>query len=95
MTQDSSGIDKAQSVAQNVIARLQELIEAKGAAGIAITGAQRLGEIEIDSLKIVEIVFEMETLYRIEVDENTLQDLQTVNDLIGVIERACSAKSTC
>lgn len=47
-----------------------------------------LNEIGLDSLSIVEIIFELESRYSLVVDEERMVALETVNDLIEMIVQA-------
>jgi acyl carrier protein len=57
-----------------------------------------LAALGLDSLKLVEVVFELEVEYGVDADESTLSRLKTVGDLIDMfciavagsgIDRAC------
>ncbi len=47
-----------------------------------------LNEIGLDSLSIVEIIFELESRYSLVVDEERMATMETVNDLIDMIVQA-------
>lgn len=45
----------------------------------------KIGELGLDSLKLVEIVFELENLYSMEADEERLVRLETIGDIIDMV----------
>jgi acyl carrier protein len=47
----------------------------------------RLAELQLDSLKLVEVVYELETKLNVEADESRLAQLSSVGDLIAVFYR--------
>ena len=47
-----------------------------------------LAELKLDSLKLVEVIYELEMCYSIETDEELLAQLATVGDLVAMIEAA-------
>lgn len=46
-----------------------------------------LAELQLDSLKLVEVVYELETKLNVEADESRLAQLSSVGDLIDVFYR--------
>lgn len=62
----------------------QEIHRAQGCIGeVTLQPVQRpLAELALDSLKLVEIVYELETFYQLDVDEEGLAELYRVGDLI-------------
>jgi len=46
-----------------------------------------LDELELDSLAMFEIVYELEESFAVELDELALAELKTVGDLVECIER--------
>lgn len=53
-----------------------------------IDAAMPLGELGLDSLKLVEVIYELETFYQLDVDEELLAELETVGDLVLMMCRA-------
>jgi len=53
-----------------------------------LTRSSRLSGLGLDSLKLVEIVYELETRFSVATDEDMLAELVTVADLIRVFEHA-------
>lgn len=61
-----------------------------------ITRETELGELDIDSLVLTEIVMEIEDIFDIEIDLNTAEawdSLKTIGDIIGVVEKRIAEKS--
>jgi acyl carrier protein len=50
-----------------------------------------LAELDLNSLRIIEIVFELESHYRVQADENLLAQLRSVGDIVHMFELACAA----
>lgn len=53
-----------------------------------VTATSRLSGLGLDSLKLVEIVYELETRFNVSTDEDMLAELVTVADLVRVFEYA-------
>ena len=69
-----------------VFAKVLELINAAPRSGAAeITLHSPLSEVGLDSLRLLEIVFELEQFYGIEVDESALVEVLTVSDLVQMV----------
>jgi len=49
-----------------------------------------LADLGLDSLKLVEIIFDLESRFHVSADENLLLELRTVADLIALITHAIS-----
>lgn len=47
-----------------------------------------LTELGLDSLQLVEIVYELETFYQLDVDEERLAELEMVGDLVQLFVSA-------
>lgn len=45
-----------------------------------------LKDLEADSLKMLELVFDIESDYKIKIDNNDLYDLKSVGELINLVE---------
>lgn len=72
---------------------LQLLDRASNNSGIpkTITRDQHLSDLGIDSMKMVEITFELEKFFGIEMKEAALSQLVTVTDLIKMVSAAAPA----
>ena len=47
-----------------------------------------LADLGLDSLKLIEIVYELETFYQLDVDEERLAELENIGDLIAMFTEA-------
>ncbi len=58
------------------------------ASGISadVSADRKLAELAIDSMKLIEMIFELERRFGFEADEGQLTDLTTVRDLIDMVE---------
>jgi acyl carrier protein len=52
-----------------------------------LTKSTRLAELNLDSLKLVEVVYELESRLNVEADESRLAQMSSVGDLIAVFYR--------
>lgn len=50
-----------------------------------------LTKLGLDSLKLVEVVYAVESHFAIQIEEETLYLLHSVNDLISAVETSCAA----
>jgi acyl carrier protein len=64
-----------------IVARYAKNKDAEITPGSTITQ-----ELDVDSLDFVQIVSDIEDRWQIEVSDDTLQDVVTIGDLLGVIE---------
>ena len=64
---------------------VQESIQHHLEEKVDINVSTSLGELNMDSLKVVEIVFELEVFLGIEVEEEKLEALETIGDVIEMI----------
>lgn len=62
----------------------QEIARARGDAGEQVLQPVQtpLAELGLDSLRLIEIIYELETFYQLDVDEERLAELGRVGDLI-------------
>lgn len=74
----------------------QELFNAQGGSGTApLQPLQKpLAELGLDSLKLVEIVYELESFYQLDVDEERLAELEKIEDLIDIFIIALAEKKS-
>jgi acyl carrier protein len=87
------------SIRQRVFDKLYALIELSPGAAQAhdLSPDTRLTDLGMDSLRLLEIVFELEKHFDVEVDEALLAELATVSDLARMIvsrmsEAACDVR---
>lgn len=73
--------------------KVMELLRgaATEAAGDVSLG-QTLGELSIDSMKLIEIVFQLEEAFGFEADEGELAAISTVRNLVDVVHASVDAK---
>lgn len=53
-----------------------------------LTNEQKLSELDLDSLALLEVLYDLEDHYSITVNSGELLNLRTINDLIGVVDRS-------
>jgi acyl carrier protein len=68
------------SIATSVLRHLQEACTAADSA-IALDPDTPLASLDIHSLRLIELVYELEVRFAVQVDEERLARLQTVGDL--------------
>ena len=81
------------AVAEDVIA----IIAAKSKRGRPVEGSDWLDELGIESLEAVEMIFELEDRFRIEIPANANnadQVFKTVSDVVRLVEELVAAKET-
>lgn len=71
----------------------QEIHRAQGSTGeVTLEPMQTpLAALALDSLKLIEIVYELETFYQLDVDEERLSELNRVGDLIELFVSGLAA----
>jgi len=79
-----------EDVELTVLQLLQKTCTKSGCA-ITIARDQRLSDLGIDSMKMVEMTFELEKYFGIEMQETTLSQVVTVMDLISMVLSAVPA----
>ncbi len=60
---------------------------------LVITSETRLDELVMDSLELLELVFALESQFAIEADEKLMSELQTVGDIMAMVEQALDAEA--
>lgn len=72
----------------------QEIFRAQGKSGeVTIQRVDTaLAELGLDSLKLIEIVYELETFYQLDVDEELLAELESIGDLVSMFVATLAAK---
>ncbi|MEX0737904.1 MAG: acyl carrier protein [Pseudohongiella sp.] len=71
-----------------------KIFRAQGGEGTPplIPAERALAEMGLDSLKLIEIVYELETFYQLDVDEELLAELENIEDLIMMFTSALAAR---
>jgi acyl carrier protein len=59
---------------------------------VEIDSETRLGDLSVDSLKLVEVIFELEMIFVVEADEELLSQLETVEDIVEMFENSLRAE---
>lgn len=67
-----------------IISIIRECLE-PDAAAVAIASDTTVQSLMIDSLKMIQIVFEIEVYFGIEIPEHALFQIDTVSDLIDLV----------
>jgi acyl carrier protein len=80
MTLSAQESERHADVTQQII----ELVTSE-AAGADLTADSDLQDAGLDSLKFMSVVFKVETLYDIELQEEDADDLRTVGDLATLV----------
>lgn len=85
-----------QQTAQVVFDKLLGLVNASPGkeAALEVTLNTGIAEIGLDSLRLLEIVFELERCFDVEVDEALLAEVTTVSDLVTMIVQAHVVQET-
>lgn len=69
-----------------VFEKVQRLVQSSpGAVATDITSDTSIAELGLDSLRLLEIVFELEKHFGVEVDEAALVEVASVGDLVQMI----------
>jgi len=74
---------------QDVVAQLIKLVEplAEGRVAHITADTGLTGELALDSLKVMDLITDVEDHYEISVPLNTLADIKTVGDLASLIQK--------
>jgi len=75
-------------VRERVMELLGSAVQESDSELIAIDSQTPLAELGLDSLKLVEIVYELEREFAIETDEELLAQLESVDDVVVMVESA-------
>ncbi len=79
---------------QDTAATIIELIaRSKSLDPATITPATTFDELQIDSLDKINLSFEVEELFKVEIPDAALNSLRTVGDVIAGVERLQAEKS--
>lgn len=73
-----------------IIAIIRDCVE-PGSAALAIGAETTVKSLMIDSLKMIQIVFEIEVCFGIEIPEHALFQIDTVNDLVDLVRLSKAA----
>ena len=71
-----------------VFEKIKEMIEEMSGENTKISPEMRLmADIGFDSLDIVDLIFDLETEFEIEIEDEELEKIRTVADLVNIIEK--------
>jgi len=73
-----------------IVAIIRDCVE-PGSAALAIDADTTVKSLMIDSLKMIQIVFEIEVDFGIEIPEHALFQVDTVSDLIDLVRLSKAA----
>ena len=59
-----------------------------GKLSVPLTLDTRMSDLRIDSLNMIQIVYELENHFDVEIPENCLFELDTLADLLALVQRA-------
>ena len=82
-------------VRERVVELLFIALQEGGCEQVAIDLQTPLAELGLDSLKLVEIVYELEREFAIETDEELLAQLESVGDVVVMVESARHGAERC
>lgn len=74
-------------IQKTIVELLRGACEASGSSALVSLDAT-LGDLAIDSMKLIELIFELERSLGFEADEGQLASLGTVRDLVEMVEAA-------
>jgi len=76
-----------QDTRDRILGRVCELLNSAGEMPLDtdLSANTELVSLGLDSLKLIEIVYELETEYNVDADEAALAQLRTVGDLVGMV----------
>ncbi|MEX0618217.1 MAG: acyl carrier protein [Pseudohongiellaceae bacterium] len=80
---------KHKTVEASVYAELRAAL-GHGIPADGIQAETRLTELPLDSLSLLEVIYELENRFEVTVDESQLAALTTVNDLVIMIGKAAA-----
>jgi acyl carrier protein len=83
---------KASGITDIVLGVLRDCLEPAG-EWEEITPQTALSHLHIDSLRMVQIVYELETLFGVELPEHALFQLETIKDLTNLLRLTLSTSA--
>ena len=79
---------------QEIFAQVKEHLVGRGIdADKIVIGAQLVGDLDLDSLDTMELTLAMEERFGIEIPDAELEDLQTIEDAVALIESKLAVKA--
>jgi acyl carrier protein len=83
--------DQTQQIPDQIITLIAR---SKSLDPATITPATTFDELQVDSLDLINLSFEVEELFNIEIPDAALTSLRTVGDVINGVERLRAQKAT-
>jgi acyl carrier protein len=79
---------------QEILETMKDHLEGRGIEREKVTPeAELLGDLDLDSLDTVELTLGLEEKFGIEIPDTELEDVNTINDAIDLIERKVAVKA--
>jgi acyl carrier protein len=76
------------SQTQEIFESIKQHLEGRGIDGEKVTmKADLLGDLDLDSLDTMEMTLGIEERFGIEIPDAELEDLRTIGDAVGLVER--------
>jgi acyl carrier protein len=76
---------------QDIVTKVCEFLQQVAGSDVSITPEINIAEeLSLDSVKVLDLVMELEDEFDISVPLNLMADVQTVNDLADLIEKVIS-----
>ncbi|NNE38329.1 MAG: acyl carrier protein [Gammaproteobacteria bacterium] len=76
---------------QEIVTKACQYLQQIAGSGVSITPQTNIAEeLSLDSVKVLDLVMELEDEFDISVPLNLMADVQTVNDLVDLIEKVIS-----
>lgn len=82
------------SSSSNLTEQITDLIaRSKSIDPVTIQPSNTFDELEIDSLDKINLTFEIEEIYSIQIPDDSLNDLRTVGDVVAGVQRLLAEKT--
>ncbi|MGH2818809.1 MAG: acyl carrier protein [Actinomycetota bacterium] len=79
---------------QEILETIKEHLAGRGIEREKVTpDAELLGDLDLDSLDTVELTLGLEEKFGIEIPDTELEDVNTINDAIDLIEQKVAVKT--
>jgi acyl carrier protein len=76
---------------QEIVSKVCQFLQQVAGSAVSITPETNIAEeLSLDSVKVLDLVMELEDEFDISVPLNLMVDVQTVNDLVDLIEKVIS-----
>ena len=75
-------------VRDKVLRLLEDAVQHSGGGAVELGLETPIAELGLDSLKLIEVIYELERGFSIEVGEELLSQLECVGDIVSVVDSA-------